>query len=255
MQSTYAASIMRDRRRSIISFRRTNFPSDITAFARLTFLPPPSSFSSSSSSVVRAETVGGKKGKRGRKRTLRNSSSRNSAIFHNDIARREFNSPLIIIIITAKHEIFRYPPLLTFTFLFETCVFYLYFFSTERRTKLENFHRECSSAGRVERRRNRRETASSVQMHCVCGYIVLVRARFRFCPSVRSFVPRCYSLPCKTFNGEQEGGEKKRYVSSVRNKTVYIRLGSVVRTGARAIINRGRRILKTGRNGISRGIY
>lgn len=232
---------MRDRRRSIISFRRTNFPSDITAFARLTFLPPSFFFFLL---FLRRPRGNGRRKKR-----------ENSAIFHNDIARREFNSPLIIIIITAKHEIFRYPPLLTFTFLFETCVFYLYFFSTERRTKLENFHRECSSAGRVERRRNRRETASSGQMHRVCGYIVLVRARFRFCPSVRSFVPRCYSLPCKTFNGEQEGGEKKRYVSSVRNKTVYIRLGSVVRTGARAIINRGRRILKTGRNGISRGIY
>lgn len=173
MQSTYAASIMRDRRRSIISFRRTNFPSDITAFARLTFLLP--SFFFFLLFLFRRPRGNGRRKKR-----------ENSAIFHNDIARREFNSPLIIIIITAKHEIFRYPPLLTFTFLFETCVFYLYFFSTERRTKLENFHRECSSAGRVERRRNRRETASSVQMHCVCGYIVLVRARFRFCPSVRS---------------------------------------------------------------------
>lgn len=169
MQSTYAASIMRDRRRSIISFRRTNFPSDITAFARLTFLLPSFFFFLL---FLRRPRGNGRRKKR-----------ENSAIFHNDIARREFNSPLIIIIITAKHEIFRYPPLLTFTFLFETCVFYLYFFSTERRTKLENFHRECSSAGRVERRRN-----SLLWSNAPCVRIYRSGSRPISILSVRSFV-------------------------------------------------------------------
>ena len=73
MQSTYAASIMRDRRRSIISFRRTNFPSDITAFARLTFLLP--SFFFFLLFLFRRPRGNGRRKKR-----------ENSAIFHNDIA-------------------------------------------------------------------------------------------------------------------------------------------------------------------------
>ena len=126
MPSTYAASIMRDRRRSIISFRRTNFPSDITLL-----LASPSSpllffrfffflllLLLLLSLCRRAETrmEGKKKKERGRKRTLQNSSSRrtspkrNSAIFHNDIARQEFNSPVIIIIIITAMETGNFSP-------------------------------------------------------------------------------------------------------------------------------------------------
>lgn len=128
---------MRDRRRSIISFRRTNFPSDITAFARLTFLPP--SFFFFLLFLFRRLRENGRRKKR-----------ENSAIFHNDIANLILHWLLLLLPRNTKF----FDTLYSLSLSSSKSAFYLYFFSTERRTKLENFHRECWSAGRVERRRN-----------------------------------------------------------------------------------------------------
>lgn len=188
---------MRDRRRSIISFRRTNFPSDITAFARLTFLLP--SFFFFLLFLFRRPRGNGRRKKR-----------ENSAIFHNDIANLILHWLLLLLPRNTK--------------FFDTLLYSLSLSSSKPAFSISIFSRPKEernskiSTANVDRpaELNDGGTASSVQMHRVCGYIVLVRARFRFCPSVRSFVPRRYSLPCKTFNGEQErggGGEKKKDTS------------------------------------------
>lgn len=192
---------MRDRRRSIISFRRTNFPSDITAFARLTFLPPLFFFLLLFLLFLCRSRGNGRRKKR-----------ENSAIFHNDIANLILHWLLLLLPRNTK--------------FFDTLLYSLSLSSSKPAFSISIFSRPKEernskiSTANVDRpaELNDGGTASSVQMHRVCGYIVLVRARFRFCPSVRSFVPRRYSLPCKTFNGEQEGGGRKKKIRQFRAK-------------------------------------
>lgn len=192
---------MRDRRRSIISFRRTNFPSDITAFARLTFLPPLFFFLLLFLLFLCRSRGNGRRKKR-----------ENSAIFHNDIANLILHWLLLLL---PRNTKFFDTLLYSLSLSSSKPAFSISIFSRpkeERNSKIStaNVHQpaELNDGG----------TASSGQMHRVCGYIVLVRARFRFCPFVRSFVPRRYSLPCKTFNGEQEGGGRKKKIRQFRAK-------------------------------------